>query len=173
MRDSFYGLCPDTSPDGLGFSAFASQAASFETISGSCAGLTAQVCLKYGIGSADNGTYLDPAHLPTPGTAALSTTSGPGALTTPPAGPTITWEALSQTFTVTAAAYNKQNVGGGSASSTTSASGGSGGSTGSASGTPTGAAASTTSKPGAASRVSGVSAWGMALLMSVVAGLMV
>uniref|UniRef100_A0A093VEG7 Uncharacterized protein n=1 Tax=Talaromyces marneffei PM1 TaxID=1077442 RepID=A0A093VEG7_TALMA len=109
---AFYGICPGTSPDGLGYSAFDSQAANFEKFSGSCAGLTSEICAQYGIYSADNGTFLDPTALPAAGTNALSTTAGPSSLTSPPAGETITWTLASQTFTVTAAPYNARDVGG-------------------------------------------------------------
>jgi hypothetical protein len=134
-------------------STFDQQAAYFETITGSCAGLTSATCLKYGIGSTNNGNYLDPAHVPAAGTQPLSTTAGPSSLTAPPAGPTITWEVLSQTFTVTAAPYNAQNAGTGSGSglgSSASGSSATGGSIGSTSSS-TGPAPATTTKPSAAS----------------------
>ncbi|KAH8689123.1 hypothetical protein BGW36DRAFT_352515 [Talaromyces proteolyticus] len=130
---AFYGICPDTSSAGLGLTNLSAQAAAYEGTIGSCSGLTSSNCLRYGIGSADNGKYLDPANLPAGGSQPLSTTSGPSSLTTPPAGATITWTALSQTFTVTAAAYNSADVSAGSTATSTgagsSSGGGSGGST--------------------------------------------
>jgi hypothetical protein len=86
-----------------------------ETIGGSCAGLTSSVCLgQFRIGSADNGTYIDPAHLPSPGDKVLSTTDSSGPLTTPPGGATMTVTLMTNTYTITAATYNSANVGSGS-----------------------------------------------------------
>jgi hypothetical protein len=153
----FYGICPDTSTDGLGVETFDSTIGDYESEAASCAGLTADLCASYGFWSADNGTFLDPDNLPATGTQALSTTAGPSSLTTPPAGATITWTALNQTFTVTASAYDAKNVAAGStatgtgATSTesgTASSGGSGTTT-----TATGKAASSATSTGAASPI--------------------
>lgn len=163
----FYGICPDTSPDELGISAFDSQAANFEKTSGSCAGLTADTCAQYGFYSADNGTFLDPTALPPAGTNALSTTACPSSLTSPPAGETITWTLASQTFTVTAAPYNAKDAGSGS----TAAESASNGVTGTASKGATGTTTATGSvltgpvKTGAAAKVQGINeAWNFGLL---------
>lgn len=172
--DSFYGICPGTSPDGLGISAIDSQAANFEKFSGSCAGLTADTCAQYGFYSADNGTFLDPTALPAAGTNALSTTAGPSSLTSPPAGETITWTLSSQTFTVTAAPYNAKDVGSGSTATGTAASAtgsASNGATGTASQGSTGTTTATGTiltgpvKTGAATKVQGFTeSWNVGLL---------
>lgn len=65
---------------------------------------------QFGIGSSGIGTYPDPQNPPDPGSKALSTTKGPGLLTTPPGGVDSTQTILSGTFTVTAATYNAANV---------------------------------------------------------------
>lgn len=169
---SFYGICPGTSPDEIGISAFDSQAAGFEKMSGSCAGLTADTCAQYGFYSADNGTFLDPAALPAAGTNPLSTTAGPSSLTSPPAGETMTWTLASQTFTVTAAPYNAKDVTasgtGAAASATGSASNGVTGTAGKATTgttTATGTILTGPVKTGAATKIQGVSeAWNVGLL---------
>lgn len=175
---AFYGICPGTSPDGLAISALDVQAANFEKMTGSCAGLTADICAQFGFYSADNGTFLDPTALPAAGTNALSTTAGPSSLTSPPAGETITWTLASQTFTVTAAPYNAKNAGSGTtatgSAATGSATGGASatnGATGTAShgstGTNTASGTILTGpvKTGAAVKLPGaVESWNMGLL---------
>lgn len=162
---AFYGICPNTSPNGLGLTTFESSIADgYENIAGTCANLTADVCATYGFWSADNGTFLDPANLPSGGTQSLSTTAGPSSLTTPPAGATITWTALSQTFTVTASAYNAKNVAAGSTSTATGTAA-AGGSASQSTATTTGAAAATTTSKGAGSSIQGGSGtWAIGLL---------
>jgi hypothetical protein len=50
----------------------------------------------------------------------LSTTEGPGPLTTPPGGATMTVTIETSTYTITAAPYNAANVGSGNTGSTQS-----------------------------------------------------
>lgn len=169
--DSFYGICPDTSPNGLGISSIDNQAINFEKFSGSCAGLTADTCAQYGFYSADNGTFLDPTALPAAGTNPLSTTAGPSSLTSPPAGETITWSLNSQTFTVTAAPYNAKNAGSGTTATGTAASATGSGATGTASKGSTGTTTATGTvltgpvKTGAATKLQGFTeSWNVGLL---------
>ncbi|OKL56535.1 hypothetical protein UA08_08092 [Talaromyces atroroseus] len=158
---AFYGICPNTSPDGLDFFVTGVE---YESVAGSCAGLTADLCASYGFWSADNGTFLDPANLPATGTQPLSTTAGPSSLTTPPAGATITWTALSQTFTVTASSYNAKNVASGSSTTGTGTATETTGSSGSET-TATGTAASSAVSTGAASSIrTGNRAWAIGML---------
>ncbi|KAL1961616.1 hypothetical protein VTN77DRAFT_1391 [Rasamsonia byssochlamydoides] len=172
---AFYGICPDTDPTGLGVSALDNEAMQFEQISGSCSNLTSSVCLgEFGIGSADNGKYLDPDNLPAPGTQALSTTAGQSSLTTPPGGATMTVTVLSATYTVTAAPYNAANVqsgssSGSSSSTSTSSSSGSSGSSGSNSGSSGSSSGSsgTSGKPSAASSMRETSICGVVILVAV------
>ncbi|CRG89956.1 hypothetical protein PISL3812_06996 [Talaromyces islandicus] len=169
---AFYGICPNTSLDGLGIISFAASVASYEQFSGSCAGLTSEKCLKYDIGSADNGKYIDPASLPAGGSQSLSTTAGPSSLTSPPAGATVTWSALNQTFTVTAAAYKAQDVTSGASTSaapataTTGTVGGSG--SGSTATATTGSAAAATTTGGASVSETQRSMWALVILALVV-----
>jgi hypothetical protein len=170
--NSFYGICPGTSPDEIGISAFDSQAAGFEKMSGSGAELTADTCAQYGFYSADNGTFLDPTALPAAGTNPLSTTAGPSSLTSPPAGETMTWTLASQTFTVTAAPYNAKDFtasGTGTAASATGSA--SNGATGTAGKGTTGTTTATGTiwtcpvKTGAATMFQGVTkVWNVGLL---------
>lgn len=111
-----YGICPENSPADI-LTPFNISLSDLETYSSNCSRLTADTCTNYGFESADNGTFLDPAVPPSPGTQRLSTTPGPSSLTAPPAGATITWTALNQTFTVTAATAATSSAKKGSASS--------------------------------------------------------
>lgn len=169
--DSFYGICPETSPDGLDIAGIDNQAANFEKFSGSCAGLTADTCAQYGFYSADNGTFLDPTALPAAGTNPLSTTAGPSSLTSPPAGETLTWSLDSQTFTVTAAPYNAKNAGSGTTTTGTAASATGSGATGTTSKGSTGTTTATGTiltgpvKTGAATKLQGFTeSWNVGLL---------
>ena len=133
MARRFYGICPTTDPSQLGLDVLENEVKSTLSITGSCSSLNADTCWgKFGIGSADNGTYVDPVNLPAGGSDPLSTTTGVGyPLSSPPGGQTMTVALLSATHTVTAAAYNVKNVQSGSTtdsfSSSPSASGKSGG----------------------------------------------
>lgn len=117
----FYGICPGYDLTNYGLSTLDNVAVSSGSIGDSCAGVNSSVCLGYfGIGSADDGTYIDPANLPSPGSKVLSTTDGPGPLTTPPGGATMTVTLNTNTYTITAAPYNAANVGSGNTGSATS-----------------------------------------------------
>ena len=106
----FYGICPGYDLTNFGLSIVDNAAVNDESIGASCAGLTSSVCLgQFGIGSADNGTYIDPANLPSPGDKALSTTAGSGPLTTPPGGATMTVTLLTNTYTITAVPYTSDS----------------------------------------------------------------
>ncbi|KAJ5175790.1 uncharacterized protein N7482_001667 [Penicillium canariense] len=111
-RCSFYGICPTTEPSQLGLDKLASEVKAYTSFTGSCSNLDATTCLGgFNIGSADNGTYVNPASLPAGGTELLSTTTGVGyPLTSPPGGWTMTVTLLSDAHTVTAASYNAKNV---------------------------------------------------------------
>ncbi|PTU23597.1 hypothetical protein P175DRAFT_0530728 [Aspergillus ochraceoroseus IBT 24754] len=98
--NNFYGICPGYDLTNLGLSSLETAAADSESIGG----------------SADDGTYLDPANLPLPGNKVLSNTEGSGPLTTPPGGATMTVTLLSTAYTITAASYT------GTSSTTTGAS---------------------------------------------------
>ncbi|KAL2828084.1 hypothetical protein BJY01DRAFT_255497 [Aspergillus pseudoustus] len=120
---AFYGICPGYDLSTYGLASLDQGAINNENIGGSCAGLTSDICLgEFGIGSADEGTYYDPASLPAGGTKVLSTTTGPGLLTTPPGYQTTTVTLLSEVYTVTAAAYNAKDVGAGTGSGSSSSS---------------------------------------------------
>jgi hypothetical protein len=74
------------------------------SVGGSGAAINPSVFLgKFGICSTHDGTYIDPANLPSPGTKVLSTTEGSGPLTTPPGGATMTVTLNTNTYTITAA----------------------------------------------------------------------
>jgi hypothetical protein len=119
--NSFYGICPGYDLTNYGLSTIDSAAVNSEGVGSSCAAITSSVCLgKFGIGSADDGTYIDPASLLSPGTKVLSTTEGPGPLTTPPGGATMTVTLSTNTYTITAAPYNSADVASGSTGSATS-----------------------------------------------------
>jgi hypothetical protein len=80
-------------------------------MTGTCPDLTSSVCEgKFGIESFDDGVYPDPADLPNPGSKVPTTTQGPGPLTSPPAGETMTVTVLDTVFTLTAAEYNAGDV---------------------------------------------------------------
>ncbi|KAL2807754.1 hypothetical protein BJX63DRAFT_436745 [Aspergillus granulosus] len=108
---AFYGTCPGYDLTNYGLAAIASTATTTETMTGSCSDLTSSVCeAKFGIASFDDETYPDPGHLPDSGSKTLTTTEGPGQLTTPPGGATITGTFLSIPYTLTAASYNAEDV---------------------------------------------------------------
>lgn len=118
MPNRFYGICPGYDLTSYGLSTLDNAAVNSGTIGGSCAAINSSICLgKFGIGSADGGKYINPANLPSPGNKVLSTTEGPGPLTTPPGGATMTVTLQTSTYTITAAPYNAANVGGGNTAS--------------------------------------------------------
>ncbi|KAL3442395.1 hypothetical protein BJX65DRAFT_312848 [Aspergillus insuetus] len=108
---AFYGTCPGYDLTNYGLSAIASTAATTEQMTGTCPDLTSSVCEgKFGIASFDDGVYPDPADLPNPGSKAPTTTEGPGPLTSPPGGETMTVTVLDTVYTLTAAGYNADDV---------------------------------------------------------------
>ncbi|KAJ5604367.1 hypothetical protein N7510_009521 [Penicillium lagena] len=126
----FYGICPTTDMSQLNIERLTEKVREYSSIVGSCPNLDASICLdQFGIGSADHGTYVDIANLPSGGTQSLSTTEGSGPLTSPPGGATTTVSILGVTYSVTAATYNANNVESGSASSATETSSSSGSAT--------------------------------------------
>lgn len=100
----------------------------------------------------------------------MSTTAGPSSLTSPPAGATITWSALNQTFTVTAAAYNAQDVtsGASTAAATATTAGTTGSGSGSTATATTGSAAAATTTGGASMPTMQPSTWALVMLGLVV-----
>ncbi|KAL3475753.1 hypothetical protein BJX99DRAFT_259188 [Aspergillus californicus] len=119
----FYGTCPGYDLTNFGLASVADTVNDSGTMIGTCGELTSPVCEgQFGIGSSDNGTYPDPQNLPDSGSKTLSTTEGPGLLTTPPGGVTVTQTILDGTFTITAATYGAANVGATGASDTSSSS---------------------------------------------------
>ncbi|KAL3495882.1 hypothetical protein BJX62DRAFT_233142 [Aspergillus germanicus] len=108
---AFYGTCPGYDLTNYGLSGIASTAATTEQMTGTCPDLTSSICEgKFGIESFDDGVYPDPANLPDPGSKVPTTTQGPGPLTSPPGGETMTVTVLDTVFTLTAAKYNADDV---------------------------------------------------------------
>ncbi|KAL3467015.1 hypothetical protein BJX64DRAFT_284163 [Aspergillus heterothallicus] len=120
---AFYGTCPGYDLTNYGLAAIASTAGTTEYQTGSCSDLTSSVCQgKFGIESLDDGVYPDAANLLEPGSKALTTTQGPGPLTSPPGGATMTVTVLGEAYTLTAAKYNADDVGETDTSSSTDSS---------------------------------------------------
>ncbi|KAL3475957.1 hypothetical protein BJX99DRAFT_228647 [Aspergillus californicus] len=108
---AFYGTCQGYDLTDYGLSAIASTAAATEQMTGTCPDLTSSVCeARFGIESFNDGAYPDPADLPDPGSKAPTTTQGPGPLTSPLGGATMTVTFLDNVFTLTAAEYDADDV---------------------------------------------------------------